>query len=112
VRIQAFASDNEELAGIQNNDRAAFKYINFGDGVDSVTFRVKPGKRFAKIDLALDMPWHQSIGSVDIPGAEQGKWQNITVALKSNSGVHALWLRFYGEEGELFSMDWFRFSKQ
>ncbi len=109
VRIQAFTSDNEELAGIQNEDRVAYKYIDFGDGVDRVTCQVKPGKKSGKIDLAIDMPWHHSIGTIDIPGNENGTWQNITVDIKSVTGVHALWLRFLGEKGELFSIDWFKF---
>ncbi len=112
VRIQAFAADNEELGGIRHEDRAAFKYINFGEGVDSVTFRAKPGKRTGKIELALDRPWRPAVGSVEIPGKENGTWLNFTVAIKRISGVHALWLRFYGEEGELFSIDWFRFSRR
>jgi len=51
VRIQACAADNEELGGIHNDDNVAYKYIDFGDGVDSVTFRVRPGKNSGKIDM-------------------------------------------------------------
>jgi len=111
-RIRAFSSDNEELGGIRDKDRVAFKYIDFGDGVDKVTFRVKPGKKSGKIDLALDMPWHQSIGTVEINGDDYGTWQNIIVDIKSVTGVHALWLRFSGDGDDLFSIDWFRFSPQ
>jgi hypothetical protein len=41
------------------------------------------------------MPWHQSIGTVEILGNEHdGEWQNITADIKKVIGVHALWLRF------------------
>ncbi len=113
VRIQRFTAANEELGGIQNHDRVAYKYLDFGNGVDQVTFRVKPGKKSGKIDLALDVPWHPSIGTVDVQGSETaGAWQDLTVAIKSVSGVHALWLRFSGETGELFSIDWFKYFKK
>jgi len=113
VRIRAFAADNEELGGIHNNDNVAYKYIDFGDGVNEVTFRVRPGANSGKIDLALDMPWKQSIGAVDVPaGGNDKSWQAITVNTKKITGVHALWLRFYGEGEELFTVDWLKFSKK
>jgi len=111
VRIQGFSPDNEELGRIQNKDRVAYKYLNFGDGVDSVTFRVKPGKKPGKIEIATDMPWHRSLGTLDIPGEEKGAWRDFTVAVDKIDGIHALWLRFYGDEGDLFSVDWFIFSR-
>jgi beta-xylosidase len=43
TRIEAVAPDNEALAGIGDEDRAAYKYIDFGNGIDSITVRVRPG---------------------------------------------------------------------
>ena len=112
VRIQAFATDNEELSGIQNNDEAAFKYIDFGDGADKVSFRVAPGTISGKIDIIIDMPWIQSIGSVDVPSNEGKEWQTVTANIDKITGVHALWLRFHGDGEDLFSIDWLQFSKK
>ena len=44
VRIQAFDVDKEELGGIQDDDRAGYKYVDFGTGVGTVTVRVAPGR--------------------------------------------------------------------
>lgn len=113
VRIQAFCADNEELGQIKNKDRAAFKYLNFGSGADSVVIRVTNNGKGGKIDLALDMPWRKSIGTLDIPpGNPNAPWQEFTVAIEPVSGIHALWLRFLGPEGELFAVDRLKFVGQ
>jgi hypothetical protein len=111
VRIQAFTRDNEELDGIRNGDFAAYKYIDFGSGIKSVTIRVAPGKDPGKIQLKLKNSWHGPIGTMEIPGGGDGRnWQEITVDVKKVSGVHALWLRFTGEGEDLFAVDWIRFN--
>ena len=85
VRIVAFTSDNEELTGIRNEDKAGYKYFNFEPGTDSITFMVAPGKTGGKIDIGLDNRWGPSIGTVDIPGNGDGKtW--ITVKGKDQPG--------------------------
>jgi len=112
VRIQAFTSDNEELGGIKDGDRTAYKYINFGDGADQVTFRVKPGKNSGKIALVPDMQWHRAVGTAEIPAKKgDNDWQNVTIPVEKIKGVHALWLKFSGEGDNLFSIDWFKFTK-
>jgi len=111
VRIEAIATDNEALAGIRNEDRAAFKYIDFGDGVEKVTVRIAPGARAGKIALALDMPWRHYGAALDIPAGVDRAWQTLTFDVKKISGVHALWLNFYGEGDDLFDVDWLSFAK-
>jgi arabinoxylan arabinofuranohydrolase len=110
VRIQAFAAHDEELAGIKNEDRAAFKYIDFADGVEKVSFRVMPGTHPGKINLSIDYPWGESVGTVDIPGDTGKVWQTVQASLKKITGVHALWLNFYGKGDELFTVDWLNFE--
>jgi arabinoxylan arabinofuranohydrolase len=113
VRIQAYLVDNEQLCEIRNKDRAVYKYINFADGVDSVFVKVAPGSDPGKIDLAFDMPWKESVATIDIPGGgNQKKWEIKTAAVKNSKGVHALWLRFYGEGDSLFAIDWIKFGKK
>ncbi len=68
VRIVAFTADNEELTGIRNEDKAGYKYFNFEPGVDSITFRVAPGKTGGKIDIGLDNRWGPSIGNIGYSG--------------------------------------------
>lgn len=111
VRIQACASDNEELAEMRNEDKAAYKYIDFGNGVDSVTVNVAPGSKGGTINFAIDQPWGPSIASVNVPGNGDGKqWITLSAKVNSVKGVHALWMRFWGEGTDFFRVDWFQFK--
>jgi hypothetical protein len=110
TRIQLLAPGVEGLTGIRSRDNVAYKFLDFGEGVRSATFRVRPGVSPGKIDLALDQPWTASIGTADIPA--DGDWQTVTVPVETATGVHALWLRFSGQDDEdLFDLDWLRFSQ-
>ena len=113
VRIRAFREDNEELAGIRNEDRAAFKYIDFGTGVDSILVRVMPGESSGGISFRADMPWGPRIGYLEVPSAGDRKdWATLAVSAGEEKvvGVRALWLVFDGDGDELFSVDWLQFK--
>jgi hypothetical protein len=111
VRIEAFETDNEELTKIRNDDKAAFRYIDFGKGAENFSVRVRPGKQGGRVDLTLDQPWQRSIGSVTVPpGGEAPEWITLDGSLTPVSGVHALWIRFYGEGEDLLELDWISFK--
>ncbi len=109
VRIQLFETGNEELGGIENQDNVAFKYIDFKDGADKVKFRLKPLKNGGSISIRLDQPWGKQIGLINIPGDENGKWQNISAEIKKTTGVHAVWLTLFGKGNDTFELDEYRF---
>jgi arabinoxylan arabinofuranohydrolase len=112
VRIRAFEEDNEALAEIRNEDRAAYKYVDFGAGVDTIRVRVKPGEFSGGISFIADMPWGPYMGYVEVPTAgKEGGWITLATATGSKKveGVRALWLVFDGKGDTLFSLDWFEF---
>ena len=112
TRILNWKPDQEELAGIRNEDHVAYKYINFEAGVDSFQVRVALGKTAGTIQLALDQPWHSSMGTVNVPaGSGEKKWVTLSCKVKKIAGMHALWLKFNGVGDDLFDVDWFKFSK-
>ena len=112
VRIQACAADNEELAGIKNDDKVAYKYFDFGPGVDRFTVQVAPGANLGKIDIATDSAWGPSIGTVNVPGSGDGKtWRTLSCDIHNAKGVHSVWLRFQGKGEDLFKVDWFQFHR-
>jgi len=112
VRIMAFDMDKEDIEGIRDEDKAAYKYIDFGNGVDNFTLSAITGARGGKIDLLIDQPWGPSIGSIEIQGKEDwNKWNTFTGNIKGVKGVHALWLRFNVKDNESFKVDWFVFGK-
>ena len=111
VRIQFQGEKEEKLSGIRAGDFAAYKYIDFGSGVKSITVRVAPGKDPGRIALKLGNSWHPDIATMDIPGGDEaGRWQEITVDVDPVTGVHALWLSFLGQGEYLFEVDWIRFN--
>jgi hypothetical protein len=112
VRIMADGQGREKLSGIRNGDFAAYKYIDFGDGVKSVTIRVAPGKEPGRIELKLGHSWSPDIAVMEIPGGGNvAIWQEIEVDVAPVNGIHALWLRFHGEGDALFAVDQLLFNR-
>jgi hypothetical protein len=110
VRIQAYAPESEELAEMGNADKAVFKYVDFKDGVKKITLRIAPGENGGRIVVAIDQPWHKRLANITIPGVQGAKeWQTLTFDVQSVTGVHALWLQFFGKGKEMFSIDWLSF---
>ena len=110
--IDLYEPGREELTAIKNNDNAAYKYINFESGVDSFVVRVAPGKKGGTLQVSLDQPWHQPIGTINVPAAIGAKkWVTLSCPVKKTQGVHAVWLRFYGKDTDLFDVEWFKFSR-
>ncbi len=121
VRIESFSLDaanpinptnNDQLGQIESTDWAAYKYIDFADGANSVTVRVAPGAKPGKISFQIDNAWTGHSGTLNIPGGGDGKtWTELTCPIREIKGVHALYLRFEATENESFNVDWFKFSK-
>jgi len=111
VRVMDFEKDKEDLEGIYNEDKAGYKYIDFGNGVNRFTVNVMAGTKGGVIDLWIDQPWGPSIGSIEIPANVDGKkWETISGKIKGAKGVHALWLRFNASDNESYKLDWFVFG--
>jgi beta-xylosidase len=112
VRIEANAVDNEILTKIKKGDKAAYKYINFIDGVDSIIIGVMPGKFKGTIEVVLDNSWGPPIGVVKVDAGEKQSI-SINAPIKKTTGIHAVWLRFNTEAKnaeDLFEVDWFKFK--
>jgi len=110
VRIKAVSPNNEVLTEIRNKDAAAYKYIDFNEDVDSIMVYVFPGSKPVTLDLALDNSWGPSIGKIDIPGNGDGKtFKTVRCRIKKVEGVHAVWLRFWGDYDDLVKIDSFSF---
>ncbi|MHB8335996.1 MAG: family 43 glycosylhydrolase [Ignavibacteriaceae bacterium] len=111
VRIQNYTKDNDELGGIKNGDRAAFKYLDYGSGADGFEVSVIPGKNAGKIDIVTDQPWHAAVGSIEIPAGDSKTIKTFNCTINKIKGVHALWLRFSGDGENLFAVDSFKFLR-
>lgn len=112
VYSEKISENNEALVGIMPGDKAAYKYLDFGDGVDSITISVAPGINSGQIGIYLDQLWSPLIGQINIPGnGDATTFTTITVPLQQTpKGVHALILKFFGEGENCFKVDWIRFQ--
>lgn len=120
VRIESYIWDqtnplnpdnNNQLGQIKNNDRAVYKYINFGDGATLVQMRVAPGSKPGKIIIRMDNSWEAPVGTLDVPGGGDGQtWELLTCRLNQIKGVHALHLSFVTEVNSSFHVDRFVFG--
>jgi hypothetical protein len=111
VRIIAISTDNEILTGIRNGDRVAYKYLDFGEGVHSITMRLAPAENEGTVHIALDDPWGPVQATIQVPGKGDGNtWNEYTVNTTEIRGKHALWLRFETMGENSFQLDWFRFD--
>jgi len=110
IRIEKFNEAKESLTQIYSGDKAAFKYVDFGDGVDSIQVCVSPGVSGGKIVVSLDKPWHQRLAILEILPGKKKSWQVQCFPVENATGIHALWLHFYGEGGQMFEVDWFTFN--
>lgn len=111
VRIQLISENNEALAEIRNEDRAAFKYVDFGKGAKKVTVRALAAEG-GIIEMCLDYPWKAVVARLEIPSGDGKTWRDYSAKVAGAAGVRALWLRFYGGEGRLFDIDRLQFESQ
>ena len=98
IRISTMDSGNEVLAEAFHGDQAVFKYLDFGDGADSISIRVCPSHKPCNIRVSLG-PWIGDLALIDVPAKNEDEWITIKAPITSTKGVHELWLTFYDQEG-------------
>jgi len=99
---------NEILAEIRNGDRAAWKYIDCKGGVSKFSVRLK-AKYSGSIAVLEDYPWRQPKGILQFYATND--WQTVSCNIGDLSGIHTLWLQFYGEKDKnLLDIDWIKFE--
>ncbi|MEZ5019916.1 MAG: family 43 glycosylhydrolase [Bacteroidales bacterium] len=109
VRIKQTDSKTEALCEMQSGDKAAYKYIDFRKGTDSITIRILPPAAGGSLIVSADKPWHKRLALIQMEGITDREWQIFTIPVARIEGIHAVWLHYYGEEGTECSIDWFRF---
>lgn len=111
--ISQIAEGNEQLCNIHKYDNAAFKYLDFGQGQGTtLEVKVRPGTSPGRIVFSIDQKWHEHIAELKVPARrDDEEWVTLSTDLKHVEGVHALWLTFFGQDGEMYEVDKFRFCK-
>jgi hypothetical protein len=109
VRITAKSPTNEVLSHFNNDDAAIYKYVSFKKGLTKVKISVKP-KNGGSLVLYADKPWHHRIAELHIEASTANTWKTITAKINNIDGIHALWLKAYGKQDDLFEIDWLVFE--
>lgn len=106
-------TNNDQLAKIENNDWAAYKYLNFGNGAASISLCATQGIQPTKITLKADKLWGAPIATLEIPGGGDGKtFKTFTTNIKPINGIHAIYLIFSISTNEQMNVDWLRFNSK
>ncbi|MDR1861259.1 MAG: family 43 glycosylhydrolase [Bacteroidales bacterium] len=107
IRLVNGQKDNEEIGAIHDGDRAAWKYIDYGEGVTRLTVRVR-SQGGGTIRIVGDKPWGGAHGSITVP--PNVGWKTLSCEVHNLRGIQTLWLQFSGGTGDLFDIDWLRFE--
>lgn len=111
-RIMKIGEGNEAISEIKPGDGAAFKYIDFGDGVSSLTVRIAAycGGKLIFREGSAD---GKIVAELVIPNSKGGRnYAEYSAKTAKTTGVKALYVEFEGEEigTRLFDLDWIKFN--
>lgn len=101
------------LSGTRAGSVAGFKFLDFGsgDGSSMFTLRLDP-RSSGRVEVRIDDPSGPSIATVQVPADAVGQgWTQLTAPAPRVTGVHAVFLVFRPERGELGDIDCFGFTR-
>ncbi|MGC9468362.1 MAG: family 43 glycosylhydrolase [Anaerolineae bacterium] len=103
----------EHLTSTHNGDWAAYKYINFREGVTSFHARVSSLTYGGVLEVHIDRPSGPLVSACEVPctGGWQ-RWSTLNARVqKPVQGVHTLYLIFKGGSHRLFDLESFWFTR-
>lgn len=111
TQLEASSEGGQNVAFVDNGDYIAFNNVNFGSGASSVALRVASQTSGGNIEIRLGSASGTLAGTCAVTST--GGWQSWTTkscAISTISGVHNLYLKFTGGAGNLFNVQWYKFS--
>jgi len=99
------------LCDIQSGDWVKLRGVNFGDGVRSFKASVA-GDKGGQIEIRVGNPEGLVLGTCEVSatGGPQ-EWQEVNCNIRKITGAIDLCLKFVGDEGDLFNVNWWQFTK-
>lgn len=113
IQTETCSEGGEDIGYIENGDYVVYKSIDFGNGASRFNARIASATSGGNIEIRLDSVSGSLIGTCPIPAT--GDWQTWVTANCSVSGVtgkHDLYLKFTGDSGYLFNLNWMKFDNQ
>jgi hypothetical protein len=100
------------VTNIDNGDYLKVRNVDFGEGAESLEVSVSSAAQGGTIELRLDKPDGELLGSVQVENT--GAWNNwkiMQTKIEKVNGVHDICFVFKGKGGELFNFDWWKFKQ-
>lgn len=101
----------EAIGYTENGDYAVYSNVDFGEGASSFTARVSSATNGGNIEVRLDSITGPLVGTCPVVGTSD--WQifsDVSCSVSGVTGKHDVYLKFTGESGYLFNLNWFTFS--
>jgi hypothetical protein len=111
VETEVCSEGGINVSFINNGDYIKVKGVAFGAGAVSFTARAASATAGGKIELRLGSATGTLVGTCTVAGT--GGWQSwadVTCPVSGATGTHDLFLRFTGGSGELFNVNWWKFT--
>lgn len=114
VDVETCSEGGQNIGFIENGDYAEYNKIDFGSqGFTTFTVRTASGGAGGNIEIRIDSINGTLIGTCPVtPTGGWQVWSTETCTISKTSGVHKLFLKFTGESGYLFNVNWFEFGNE
>jgi hypothetical protein len=101
----------QNITGVENGDFIVFNNVNFDQGALSFEARVASGSVGGSIEVRLDGSNGPIIGTCTVTntGGFQN-WITRNCSITGATGIRNLFLKFTGGSGNLFNLNWIKFS--
>ncbi|MEO3755418.1 glycoside hydrolase family 43 protein [Streptomyces sp. B6B3] len=111
VETEASNEGGMNVGWIENGDWIRVEGAAFGAGARSLDARVASATSGGRMEIRLDAPGGTLVGTCEVPAT--GGWQNWTTVscpVSGATGTHDVYFRYTGGSGNLFNVNWWRFS--
>ncbi len=111
VETEVSSEGGMNVGFIENGDYVKVKGAAFGAGASSFSARVASGTSGGRIEVRLGSATGTVVGTCTVPGT--GGWQTwttVTCPISGATGTRDLFLRFAGNSGYLFNLNWWQFT--
>lgn len=112
IETEPCSAGGMNLTAIDHGDWVRVRGVDFGSGrATKFTARVATSGSGGAIELRLDTLDGPLVGTCTVAttGGAQ-RWKAATAEVSAIEGVHDLYLRFTGNDEQLFNLDWWKFE--
>ena len=111
VLVETCNEGGQQIGAIENNDYLVFNDVDFGAGPISFDARVASGSLGGTIEVRLDGITGPIVGTCSVTNTGDFQtWVTKNCAINGATGMHNLYLKFTGDAGNLFNLNWIKFK--